>query len=102
MRFPAHKRKMLLMVLGLFGTVSVIFITWAMVRASTWIFYHDADATLNLEGFGTVATLAYAFIWADQGGGILIDEVVVGVVFLWLLWHTLYRLDKKHDTPNDA
>ena len=95
MRFPAYKRKMLLMVLGIFGTVSVIFTTWAMVRASTWIFTHNTDATLNAEGFGTVAKLANAFIWADQGGGILIDEVVVGIVFLWLLWHTLYRLDKK-------
>ena len=41
MHFPASQKKFVLMFLGVFAIVSLIFTTWAMTRMSAWIVYHD-------------------------------------------------------------
>jgi len=87
------------MFLGTFATFSLMFTTWAMVRISSWIVFHDSveyQITDRIDGF-----LVEAF-FIGHGGSILIAEGICGVVFLGLLWHTLYGLAKEESSDDDA
>jgi hypothetical protein len=99
MKFPVHERKMILMFLGTFAVISLMFTTWAMVRISSWIVFHDSveyQITSKIDGF-----LVEAFFFG-HGGWLVITEGVCGIVFLGLLWHTLYRSEKKESSHDAA
>jgi hypothetical protein len=101
MHFPASQKKFVLMFLGVFATVSLIFTTWAMTRVSAWIVYHDPVwIQMSQEGATLEHGLAEAFFGVGHGGFLVIIEAVCGIAFLVLLWHTLYR--HEHTSPKDA
>ena len=92
MIFSIHERKMILMFLGTLAVVSLMFTTWAMVRISSWIVFHDpveSQITSRIDG-----VLVEAF-FIGHGGCLVITEGICGMAFLGLLWHTLYRSEKK-------
>jgi hypothetical protein len=91
---------MILMFLGTFAVVSLMFTTWAMVRISSWIVSHDSveyQITSKTDDF-----LVEAFFICRDGSWLLILEFVCGCVFLALLWHTLYRSNKKESSHDAA
>jgi len=95
MKFPIHERKMILMCLGTMAVASLMFTTWAMVRISSWIVLHDSveyQITSRIDGF-----LVDAF-FIGRGGCFVIIEGICGIAFLGLLWHTLYRSEKKQSS----
>ena len=99
MKFPSHERKMILMFLGTLAVVSLMFTTWAMVRISSWIVFHDSveyQITSKIDGF-----LVEAFFFGNDGW-LVITEGVCGIAFLGLLWHTLYRSEKKESSHDAA
>ena len=98
MQFPIHQRKIVLMLLGTFAVLSLMFTTWAMVRISSWIVFHDSveyQITSKIDGF-----LVEAF-FIGHGGCLVITEGICGIAFLGLLWHTLYRSEKR-ESSHDA
>jgi hypothetical protein len=89
MKFPAHEQKLVLMFLGTLAVASLLFTTWAMVRISSWIVFHDSveyQITSKVDGF-----LVEAFFFCRDGSWLLILEFICGVFFLGLLWRRLYR-----------
>ena len=101
MHFPASQKKFVLMFLGVFATVSLIFTTWAMTRVSAWIVYHDPVwIQMSQEEATLEHGLAEVFFGVGHGGFLVIIEAFCGIAFLVLLWHTLYR--HEHTSPKDA
>jgi hypothetical protein len=64
------------------------FVTWAMVRLSSWIVGHDEVwAKMDAEGKKTEHMLAAGF---HALGGLLVWGVgVFGLVLLWLVWRAV-------------
>jgi hypothetical protein len=67
---------------------SLIFVSWAMMRVSAWVVYHDEVwAQMDREGAMFEHYLAEAFLQADF---LITLEVICGAGFLGLLWYVLY------------
>jgi hypothetical protein len=97
MQFPAHQQKLALMFLGTFAVVSLMFTSWAMIRLSSWVVFHDsAGSQMTQEHDAIDSFLAEAFFLCRDGSWLLVLEFVCGVFFLGLLWRRLYRPDS-HD-----
>ena len=83
------------MVLGTAATISLMFTTWAIVRISAWIVFHDAvGSQMITEGHALDDALAEAF-FIGHNGSLLVAEAICGALFLGLLWHTLYKPESK-------
>jgi hypothetical protein len=93
--FPRSQKKLVVMILATVAIVSLISVNWAMGRVSAWVVYHDpVYEQMEKEGHWLEHLLAEVFIGANEQVFIAI-ELICGVTFLGLLWHTLYRDKKK-------
>jgi hypothetical protein len=80
------KTKSLALLLSSITVGSLIFATWAMMRISKWIVFHDPVwGQMDKEGATIEHTLAEVFFQA-QGLYVLPVMIILGVLWLWFLW----------------
>ena len=81
--------RIMLMSLATLATGSLIFVSWALMRVSAWIVFHDeVSAQMDREGAMFEHYLAEVFL---QAGFLITLEVICGAIFLGLLWYALYH-----------
>jgi hypothetical protein len=79
------------MILAAFAVGSLLFVTWAMMRVSAWIVFHDSVwQQMDHEGASLEHYLAEAFLQA-RSVYVLPMEAFCGVVFLVLVWRCVSR-----------
>jgi hypothetical protein len=78
------------MLLATLAVVALVFVSWAAVAFSTWIVGHSGvEDLLAHDGKSTLLFLKDAFWFL--GRGLLLAEIVAGIVFLRLLWQKIFR-----------
>ncbi|MES2658306.1 MAG: hypothetical protein V4689_06790 [Verrucomicrobiota bacterium] len=78
----------IVMFLATLAVSSLVVVTWALTRISSWIVPHDEVwGKMDREGAELEHYIAEAFHAARQLPTI---EAIVGVVFLFLLWRALF------------
>ena len=80
-----------IMVLATLCVVSLVCVTWALTRVSSWIVFHDhVWGEMDAGGAKLEHSIAE---WFHVARGLYIPavEAVVGGVFLFLLWRTLSK-----------
>lgn len=94
--------KNLIMTLAVAAVGSLIGMTWALTRVSAWIVFHDEVwERMDREGARMEHDLAEMFHIAGWLHIVAI-EAVVGVIFLVLLWRTLYGSPATPDGNGDS
>jgi hypothetical protein len=84
------EKDILIMSLATLAIVSLVFVTWAVIGFSNWIVGHSGvEDMLNRDGKHTLVFLKDSFWFL--GRGLLLAEIIVGMVFLGLLWRRIYR-----------
>ena len=84
------KKDIILMFLATLAVVALVFVTWAAIGFSIWIVGHSGvEDLLARDGKHTLLFLKDTF-WS-LGRGLLLAEIIGGIVFLWLLWQKIYR-----------
>ena len=84
------KKDIPIMLLATLAVVALVFVTWTAVAFSTWIVGHSGvEDLLARDGKQMLLFLKDSFWFL--GRGLLLAEVVVGIMFLWLLWRRISR-----------
>jgi hypothetical protein len=80
----------LIMSLATLAIASLVSVTWAAIDFSNWIVGHSGVEDL-LKRDGKHTLVFFKDLFWFLGGGLLLAEIIAGVIFLWLLWRRIYR-----------
>jgi hypothetical protein len=84
------KKDITIMFLAMLAIASLVFVSWVAVAFSTWIVGHSGvEDLLARDGKHTLLFLKDAFWFL--GRGLLLAEIIAGIVLLWLLWRRVCR-----------
>lgn len=88
------------MTLASLAVVSLVAVTWALIRVSAWIVHHDEVwGRMDREGAGREHWIAE---WFNVAGALYLPviEAAVGAVFLFFLWRALSAPPKPGGSPD--
>ena len=90
------------MILAASAVSSLVAVTWALTRLSAWVSTEDiVRGQMNRRGADVESWIADLFLGA-QTVYLPVIEAVTGVVFLFLLWRTLYAKQKGSESHDAA
>ena len=100
MHFPRSQKKLVLMLLGTLGTISLILLTWVMALTCAWLSTHYLRLNVAIDRTGVTKGLDFAREFERSGFGsfLIAIETIGGTAFLSLLWHTLYQNEKRENS----